>query len=450
MKRRDVVRMSMGLAGLAPARQVIAQEQAARATRGMPSPIIKDVGVITCQPSGVRLIVVKIITDQAGLYGYGCATFTQRADLVVPAVEKYLKPLLVGRPADRIEDAWQMMYNSSYWRNGPVLNNAISGVDQALWDIKGRQAGLPVYQLLGGKCREAAASYASVGGAEVSRIVEGARKAMAQGYRHIRLQMSVPGMSAYGAGGAGGADAPKARALHRDPIYEPGAYIRRTVPMLAEVRRQLGPEVELLHDIHERVSPREAIQFAKEVEPLKLFFLEDPFSPEDIGYFRQLRQQCNTPIAMGELFNSPHEWTPLIAERLIDYIRIHISQAGGLTPCRKIAILGELYNVKTAWHGPGDVSPVGHMCNLHLDLASYNFGVQEGGNIRDVEREIFRGSETFKDGYLYANDSPGWGIEVDEKLAAKYPFGTNERGERGALNGGWGVIRRLDGTVIKQ
>ncbi|MFB3777760.1 MAG: enolase C-terminal domain-like protein [Bryobacteraceae bacterium] len=449
MKRRDMVRMSAGLAGMAPARQVLAQEQAARAARGMPSPMIKDVSVITCQPSGVRLIVVKITTDQAGLYGYGCATFTQRADLVVPAVEKYLKPLLVGRPADRVEDAWQMMYNSSYWRNGPVLNNAISGVDQALWDIKGRQAGMPVYQLLGGKCREAAASYTSIGGAEVSQIVEGARKAMAQGYRYIRLQISVPGMSAYGAGGAG-ANAPKVQALHKDPVYEPGAYIRRTVPMLVEVRRQLGPEVELLHDIHERVSPREAIQFAKEVEPLKLFFLEDPFSPEDIGYFRQLRQQCNTPIAMGELFNSPHEWTPLVAERLIDYIRIHISQAGGLTPCRKIAILGELYNVKTAWHGPGDVSPIGHMCNLHLDLASYNFGVQEGGNIREVEREIFKGSETFKDGYLYANDSPGWGIEVDEKLAAKYPFGTNERGERGTLNGGWGVIRRLDGTVIKQ
>jgi mannonate dehydratase len=439
-----------GIAGLVSAREMKAQDQAARATRGMPSPIIKDVSVITCQPSGVRLIVVKITTDQAGLYGYGCATFTQRADLVVPAVEKYLKPLLVGRPADRIDDTWQMMYNSSYWRNGPVLNNAISGVDQALWDIKGRQAGMPVYQLLGGKCREAAASYTSIGGAEVSQIVDGARKAMAQGYRHIRLQMSIPGMSAYGAGGAGATNAPPVRALHKDPVYEPGAYIRRTIPMLYEVRKQLGDEVELLHDIHERVSPREAVQFAKDVEGVKLFYLEDAVSPEDIAYFRQIRAQCNTPLAMGELFSSPHEWVPVISERLIDYIRIHISMAGGLTPCRKVAILGELNNVKTAWHGPGDVSPIGHMCNLHLDLASFNFGVQEGGNIRDVEREIFKGSETFKDGYLYANDSPGWGIEVDEKLAAKYPFGTNERGERGTLNGGWGVIRRLDGTVIKQ
>ncbi len=443
MKRRQVLGLA---AGLVSARQVQAQEQAARATRGMPSPLIKDLSVINCQPAGVRLTVVKVTTDQPGLYGYGCATFTQRADLIAPAVERYLKPLLVGRPADRIDDTWQMMYNSSYWRNGPVLNNAMSGVDQALWDIKGRQAGMPVYQLLGGKCREAAASYTSVGGAEISQIVDGARKAMAEGYRFIRLQISVPGMSAYGAGG--GAEGAKVQALHKDPVFEPGAYIRRTIPMLAEARRQLGDDIELLHDIHERVSPREGIQFAKEVEPIRLFFLEDPFSPEDIAYFRQLREQCNTPIAMGELFNSPHEWTTLITERLIDYIRIHISQAGGLTPCRKIAVLGELHNVKTAWHGPGDVSPVGHMCNLHLSLAAYNFGVQEGGRIRGVEAEIFKGSETFKNGYLYANDSPGWGIEVDEKLAAKYPFRMD--GQRGALNGGWGVIRRLDGTVIKQ
>jgi mannonate dehydratase len=449
MKRRELLEMAAvgGVAGLMAAGEARAQEKVERATRGTPSPKIKDISVITTQPGGVRLTVVKVTTDQDGLYGYGCATFTQRADLVGPAVERYLRPLLLGRPADRIEDIWQMSYNSSYWRNGPVLNNAISGVDQALWDIKGRQAGMPVYQLLGGKCREAAASYTSIGGDDVAQIVDGARKAMSQGYRYIRLQISVPGMSGYGAG-SGSASAPKVQALHHDPVYEPGPYIRRALKMLEECRRQLGDEIELLHDIHERVSPRQAVQFAKDVEPVKLFYLEDALSPEDIAYFRQIRQQCNTPLAMGELFNSPHEWTPLISERLIDYIRIHISQAGGLTPCRKIALLAELFGVKTAWHGPGDVSPVGHMCNLHLDLASSNFGVQEGGAIRGVEAEIFKGCETFKDGYLWANDSPGWGIEVDEKLAARYPFRSD--GARGALNGGWGVIRRLDGTVIKQ
>jgi mannonate dehydratase len=448
MKRREILQMATaaGLVGMVNAAEAEDQERIERATRGMAAPKIRDISVIATQPAGVRLVVVKILTDQDGLYGYGCATFTQRADLVVPAVEKYLRPFLIGMPVDRIEDTWQACYNSSYWRNGPVLNNAISGVDMALWDIKGRQAGMPVYQLLGGKCREAAASYTSIGGGDIAQIVDGARKAMSQGYRYIRLQINVPGMSAYGAGGG---NAPRVQALHDDPVFEPGPCIRRSLKMLEECRKQLGEEIELLHDVHERVSPRQAVQFAKDVEPVRLFYLEDALSPEDIAYFRQIRQQCSTSLAMGELFNSPHEWTPLISERLIDYIRIHVSQAGGLTPCRKIALLCELFGVKTAWHGPGDVSPIGHMCNLHLDLASYNFGVQEGGVIRGVEAEIFKGCETFKDGYLYANDSPGWGIEVDEKLAAKYPFRSGT-GARARLNGGWGIIRRFDGTVIKQ
>jgi mannonate dehydratase len=219
--------------------------------------------------------------------------------------------------------------------------------------------------------------------------------------------------------------------------------------MLEECRKQLGDEIELLHDIHERFTPNQAVQFAKAVEPLRLFFLEDPLSPEDIAYFRQIRQQCATPIAMGELFNSPHEWLPLMSERLIDYIRIHVSQAGGLTPCRKIAALGELFGVRTAWHGPGDVSPIGHMANVTLDVACYNFGVQEYSPFSEASREVFRGCPVMKDGYLYANEAPGWGIEVDEKAAAKYPYG-NEKGDRGRLNGGWGEVRKRDGTIVKQ
>jgi mannonate dehydratase len=214
--------------------------------------------------------------------------------------------------------------------------------------------------------------------------------------------------------------------------------------MLEACRKELGEEIELIHDVHERVSPHQAVQFAKELEPVRLFYLEDALSPEDIAYFRQIRQQCTTSLAMGELFNNPHEWQPLIAERLIDYIRVHLSQAGGLSPARKIAIFAEQFGVKTAWHGPGDVSPVGHTAQLHLDLASTNFGVQEGGVIKGVEAEIFTGCATYKDGYLWANDSPGWGIEVNEDLARKHPFRSD------ALNGGWGEIRRYDGTIIKQ
>src|SRR5579884_2174954 len=163
-----------------------ANEQVVRAVRGLPTPIIKDIKVITTQPYGVRLVVVKVLTDQDGLYGYGCATFTQRADLVVPAVEKYLKPFLTGKPTDRIDDIWQAMYNSSYWRNGPVLNNAISGVDMALWDIKGRQAGMPVYDLIGGKCREAVDVYRHAAGAEISDTIAQVRQFMANGFRNIR------------------------------------------------------------------------------------------------------------------------------------------------------------------------------------------------------------------------------------------------------------------------
>jgi mannonate dehydratase len=202
--------------------------------------------------------------------------------------------------------------------------------------------------------------------------------------------------------------------------------------------------------VHERISPTQALQMCKDVEKFRLFFFEDPLSPEDIGWYRIIRQQCTTPIAMGELFNSPHEWTPLIAERLIDYIRVHVSQAGGLTPCRKIAVLGEHFNVKTAWHGPGDVSPVGHACNVALDLASYNFGVQEYSAFNDATREVFDGVPEMKNGYLYANEKPGWGIEVNEKAAAKYPFGYGERSDRKQYNGGWGEVRRRDGTIIKQ
>ncbi len=389
IRRRDLFK-TMGAAGLielALPREQKAQQLVAQATRGMPAPKIKDVSVIECAPAGVRLTVVKISTDQDGLYGYGCATFTQRADLVKPAVEKYLKPFLMGKTTDRIEDIWQACYDSSYWKNGPVLNNAISGVDQALWDIKGRQANMPVYQLVGGKCREAADCYAHASGADYPQVVESAKSYMAQGFRNVRVEIGVPGMSGYGAG----ANGPRVAALHDGAVFEPAVYLRRAVKMLETCRAQLGDEVELLHDMHERVSPNQAVQFCKDVEKFKLFFVEDPLSPEDISYFRQIRQQCATPVAMGELFNSPHEWQPLMQEHLIDYIRVHVSQAGGFTPARKIAILGELNGVKTAWHGPGDVSPIGHMANVTLDVVSYNFGIQEYSEFNARTQEIFHG-----------------------------------------------------------
>ena len=448
MNRRKLMQMAMGAlpATMLSQRHLAAQQQADRAVRGLSSPIIKDVQVIATAPAGLRLVVVKVVTDQDGLYGYGCGTYTQRADLVVEAVRRYLKPFLIGQKADRIDDLWQAMYNSSYWRNGPVLNNGISGVDQALWDIKGRMAGMPVYQLLGGKVREAADCYGHASGGDPREVVDSVRKYMAQGFRHVRVQVGVPGVAGYGSG-RGEA---RVKALHNKPVFEPAAYIRRAHQMFELCRKELPEELELLHDVHERITPTQALQFSKDCEKYRLFFLEDPLSPEDIAWFRLIRQACTTPIAMGELFNSPHEWSPLISERLIDYIRVHVSQAGGLTPCRKMAILGEAFGVRTAWHGPGDVSPVGHAANVALDLVSYNFGVQEYSPFGETTREVFSGVPEFKDGYLYATEKPGWGIEVNEKAAAKYPFGQNERGERGQLNGGWGEVRKADGQIIKQ
>jgi mannonate dehydratase len=421
---------------------------AATAATSKVSPKIKDIQVIETAPAGLRLTVVKILTDQDGLYGYGDGTFTQRADLVKPAIERYLKPFLIGKQADRIEDIWQSCYDSSYWKNGPILNNAISAIDQALWDIKGRQAGMPVYELAGGKTREAVDTYTHASGNEIQQTIDQAKGFIDKGFRNVRVQVGVPGYAAYG-GGAAAATTDKST-LAKGAIFEPLPYIRRALKLFEECRKQLPEEIQLLHDVHERVTPNQAVQFAKDVEKFKLFYLEDVLSPEDIAYFRQIRTQCATPIAMGELFNSPHEWNPLISERLIDYIRVHVSQAGGFTPCRKMAILAETFGVKTAWHGPGDISPIGHAANVTLDLVSTSFGIQEYSAFNERVQEVFHGCPTMKDGYLWINEAPGWGIEVDEAAAKKYPFGANERGERKDLNGGWGEVRKRDGSVIKQ
>ena len=374
---------------------------------------IKDVQTITTQPAGSRLIIVKIVTSEPGLYGLGCATFTQRYNAVVTAMEKHLKPFLIGRDVSRIEEIWQMGMVHSYWRNGPVLSNAISGADQALWDIKGKQAGMPVYELLGGKCREAAAVYGHAGGNSPEAVADSVRQFMENGYRYIRIQM----------GGYGGE---ASRIVKPDgapdgAYFDPREYTQNMLRMIAHVRSEVGEEAELLHDIHERLHPIDAVKFAKDVEPFNLFFLEDPLAPEDLEWFANMRQQCCTPIAMGELFNNPREWQPLIAGRLIDFIRMHVSQMGGITPARHVAAFANMYGVRTAWHGPGDTSPVGHAANLHLDLWAPNFGIQEWCNFPEHVYEVFPGLPEVRNGYMYPSDKPGLGIDINEDLAAKYP-----------------------------
>jgi mannonate dehydratase len=404
---------------------------------------ITDVKTILTAPANIRLVVVKVMTNEPGLYGLGCATFTQRARAVETAVEKYLKPFVIGKDPSNIEDLWQSCFVSSYWRNGPVLGNAISGIDMALWDILGKRAGLPVYQLLGGKCRKAVETYRHASGQTFQDVEKSARELIAQGQRVVRIQVSVPGNATYGAAAkAAGKDDKLTNATPQ--VWEPRAYVR-TVPKLFEyIRKQLGDDVELLHDVHERVPPILAIQLAKDLEPFKLFFLEDPLSPEDVGYFEKLRAQSSTPLAMGELFNNPNEWLGLVSNRLIDFIRLHLSQVGGLTMARKVAAMCEFFAIRTAWHGPGDVSPVGHAANVHLDLAVPNFGIQEGRLFTQAERDVFPGCPELRDGYFWATDKPGLGIDLDEKLAARFPITDDP-----PFDYRWGNLRKRDGTVVK-
>jgi mannonate dehydratase len=450
INRRQFV-SSLGAAGAAnlvtaPNRATTAVEaRIDQASRGVPVPKIKDISVIEVQV-GTRLSVVKITTDQPGLYGYGCATFTQRADLIKPAVELYLKPLLLGWNTDRIEDIWQTCWNSSYWRSGPVLNNAISGVDEALWDIKGRQVGLPVYQLVGGKVREAAEVYRHAGGATPEALVDSIRRLTATGARNVHIAIG---------GGGSAAAAASPDPLHYEiksldttsPAYDPNAHTKQILQAFEYVRKQLGNDIGLGFDAHERLaSPRDAVQFCKDVEQYRPYMIEDPLAPEDEDYFREIRAQCSTPISMGELFIHPRDWQFLLENRLIDYIRCHVSEVGGFSAARKIAVMAEMYQVRTCWHNPGDISPVGIMANVTLDVTSNSFGMQEfGDNVNGQLAEVFQGSAQYKDGYAWVSDLPGWGIEVDEKAAAKYPFNSAQ-----PLNGSWGAVRLPDGSIIHQ
>ncbi len=412
-----------------------------------PVKITRVKAIVTC-PHGIELIVVKVETSEPGLYGLGCATFRQRAHAVVAAIDSYLNDFCKGRDVDNIEDAWQATYQSSYWRNGPVLNNALSGLDQALWDIKGKRAGMPVYQLLGGKCRFGIDCYAHASGNSPKEVADSVQGFMEKGFRHVRIQMG-----GYGAtqllGGYG--DQPSVKqpdfkqknfGMPDDNYMDPVVYTRSVLDMFEAVRKQCGEKVELLHDIHERIQPTDAIRLVKGLEPYRPFFIEDPFSPENNRYFPLLRQQTSVPLAMGELFNSPHEWVDPMKEQWFDFIRIHISQIGGITPAMKVARLAEAFNVRTAWHGPGDVSPVGHAANAHIDFAIWNFGIQESVNFSDTLKEIFPGSPWVENGYMYVNEVPGLGVDINEKLAAKYPLPAVQMNN-------WTQVRKNDGTLIR-
>lgn len=401
---------------------------------------ITAVRVIRTRADG-SWIIVKVLTDQPGLYGIGSASDYYQPGAVIAAIEQSLAPRLIGRDAGHIEDIWQSTYSSGYWRNGSILNTALGGIDMALWDIKGKEANMPVHALLGGPCRSAVPCYAHAAGATLAELEEDVQRYSEEGYTVIRCQLGQ-----YGGGGF--VDAAEARrpqnAWPQSSVFDEGLYLDTIPAMFAYLREKFGYSLKLTHDVHEHLRPTAAVTLAKLLEPYRLYFLEDVLPPEHVAYFRQIRQQTTTPQAMGELFVNPHEWTPLISERLIDFIRVRVSKIGGITQAQKIAHLCEWYGVSTAWQEGGDNDPVNQAAAMHLDMASWNFGIQEENHFRPEELDVFPGHARLEGGFLYASDAPGLGLDIDEERAARLL-----NAELAARPHHAAEDRMADGTVVR-
>lgn len=378
---------------------------------------ITGVRTIVTAPEGIALVVVRVDTNEPGLYGLGCATFTQRFAAVVAAVDRHVAPLVVGRhPAD-IEDITRMIHLSSYWRDGPVLNNALSGLDMALWDIAGKRAGMPIYELLGGRVRTAVPTYSHASGPDIAATLSRARTLMDMGWQHLRLQVGQRGRGTYGAAPADG-DYP---GRPHPGGWSVEDYLRTTPDLFAAARAELGAEVELMHDVHSRLTPKDAVRLARSLEPHRLFFLEDVVAPDYYDRLPEIRAASPVALAVGEQLSSMPAAVRMVRDLGIDYLRVHISAVGGLTPARKLTALCELLGVRTAWHAPGDVSPIGAAANIALDISSHAFGVQECHQYSPPVHEVFPGTPLVVDGALTPSDRPGWGIDIDEALAANFP-----------------------------
>jgi mannonate dehydratase len=402
-------------------------------------PKITDIQTIRTRANG-SWVIVKVLTDQPGLYGIGSASDHYHARTVATAVET-MADKLIGREAGHIEDNWQTIFTSAYWRNGSIFNTALAGIDMALWDIKGKEASMPVYQLLGGPCRAAVPCYAHAAGEDLQALEEDVRRYMEEGYPVIRCQLGR-----YGGGGFQEPDeAPRPKnAWPQERVFDDEAYLENIPAMFAHLRDKLGFGVKLTHDVHEHLRPHNAVALAKLLEPYRLFFLEDLLPPEQVDWYRLVRQQCTTPQAMGELFVNPHEWTPLISERLIDYVRVRVSKGGGITQCQKIAHLCEWFGVQTAWQEGGDNDPVNQMAAVHLDMASWSFGIQEENHFAPEEYDAFPGHASLEGGYLYPNEQPGLGINIDEEKAAALLDP-----DRAAKSLYMAEDRRMDGTIVR-
>ena len=396
---------------------------------GLPPLKITDVKVILTRVGNANMVNAKVFTSEAGLYGIGCGTHAERPTIVANTIDQYLKPFLIGRNADEIEKIWQELWVAPYWRASVDANNAMSAIDGALWDILGKRCGVPVYDLLGGKVRDGLTMLGDIQARTPQAMDDQIRQMMQDGYSYFRIYVGGGGgeggapaesRAASGAQGAGRATSGAPPAGGRAGTPNDQVMIKQLVDAFDYIRTKISWDIEIGHDVHEQPTPRGALMMAKAVEPYRPFFMEDLFAPEDVDWYKIVRQETSIGIAMGELFVNQNEWLPLVSNRYIDFIRMHISAAGGLSLARKAAHLCEFFGVKTAWHGPTNVSPVGHAVNMHLDLSLYNFGICEGHNFSDEIKELFPGCPEIIKGVRYSNDKPGLGIDIDEKVAARY------------------------------
>ena len=384
-------------------------------------PKITSARVIVTSP-GRNFVTLKIETDE-GVYGLGDATLNGRELAVASYLEDHALPCLIGRDAHRIEDIWQYLYRGAYWRRGPVTMTAIAAVDMALWDIKGKIANLPVYQLLGGASREGAMVYGHANGRDIDETIENALDYKEQGYKAIRLQSGVPGLaSTYGVSKDRYFYEPADAELPTENVWSSEKYMRSVVPLFEKAREALGWDVHLLHDIHHRLTPIEAGRLGKDLEPFRPFWLEDATPAENQDAFRLIRQHTTTPLATGEIFNSIWDCKELIEKQLIDYIRATVVHAGGLTHLRRIAALADLYQVRTGCHGATDLSPVSMAAALHFDISVPNFGIQEYMRHTPETDAVFPHAYGFDNGIMHPGDKPGLGVDLNEALAAKYEY----------------------------
>jgi len=382
---------------------------------------IVDARVIVCCP-GRNFVTLKLVTED-GVSGLGDATLNGRELAVATYLTDHVIPLLIGRDARRIEDTWQYLYKGAYWRRGPVTMTAIGAVDTALFDIRGKTLNTPVYQLLGGASREMVTVYGHANGLTVDETVDAVAQYIALGYRAVRAQCAIPGVQhAYGVGRGTMYYEPAQKGRPFESVWSTEKYLDFVPTVFARLRKEFGFDIHLLHDVHHRLTPIEAARFAKDLEPYRLFWLEDPVPAENQAAFRTIRRHTTTPIAVGEVFNSIHDCVQLIEEELIDYIRTTVAHAGGISHMRKIAALAEVHHVRTGSHGATDLSPIAMAAALHFDLSVHNFGIQEYMRHTEETNQAFPHSYTFTGGVMHPGDAPGLGVDIDEALAARYPY----------------------------